>query len=243
MKRLATAIFLLAAAAAAPAWAQGLVPVEGDAAFRATTLSLSSSGEARTTPDQASISLGVTVDAPTAAQAMQRNREQMNRVVAAVRAQGILERDIQTSGLNLNPQYVHEENKAPRVTGYQASNQVTLNVRDLARLGPVVDAVVGAGANQINGVSFGLQNVDAASNQARQTAIRNLQQKAELYAGAMGLRIVRLVTLSESGGYTPRPPQMFRREMAQAASMDATSVSPGEVEVRVDVNAVYELAR
>jgi uncharacterized protein YggE len=176
---------------------------------------------------------------------MAQNRTRMNAVVAAVRGQGVEERDIQTSGLNLNPQYVHREGAAPRITGYQASNQVTLNVRDLARLGPVVDAVVRSGANQINGISFGLQNTDAASDEARRTAIRNLQRKAELYAQTTGYRIVRLVTLSESGGYQPRPPMpMFRgREMAMAASADSTNIQPGEVEVRVDVTAVYELAR
>ena len=243
MKRIAAALVLFAGTAAAlPALAQGL---EADAAFRATTLTLSSSGEARTSPDQASISLGVTTEGATAAVAMQRNRERMNAVVAAVRREGIAERDIQTSGLNLSPQYVHENNKAPRVTGYQASNMVTLTVKDLARLGPVVDAVVGAGANQVHGINFGLQNVDAASDEARRTAVRNVQRKAELYAQATGMRIVRLVNLTEGGGYQPRPPvPMYRsRAVMMEAADAATSVSPGEVEVRVDVTAVYELAR
>ena len=244
MKRLATALALLAGTAAAlPAAAQ--VVLDNDAAFRATTLTLSSSGEARTTPDQATISLGVMTEGTTAAVAMQRNRERMNSIVAAIRAAGIAEKDIQTSGLSLNPQYAHENNRAPRVTGYQASNQVTLNVNDLARLGPVVDAVVAAGANQVNGISFGLQNTDAASDEARRTALRNLQRKAELYSQATGHRIVRLVTLAESGGYQPRPPMpMYRsRAVMMEAADAATSVSPGEVQVRVDVTAVYELAR
>ena len=120
---------------------------------------------------------------------------------------------------------------------------MTILVRDLPRLGPVVDAVVRSGANQINGVSFGLQNVEARSDEARRIAIRNLQRKAQLYAEATGLRLVRLVTLSESG-YTPRPPYpMAQRMMATDASAESTSVQPGEVQVRVDVTAVYELAR
>ena len=247
MKRLACALALSSsvAFAGAPAAAQPTMPLEGDAAFRATTLTLSSSGEARTAPDQATISAGVTTEAPTAGEALAQNRSRMNAVVAAMRAQGIAERDIQTSGLSLNPQYIHAERQAPRITGYQVSNQATVNVRDLSKLGPVVDAVVRSGANQINGIGFGLQNTDAASDDARRTALRNLQRKAELYAQASGYRIVRLVTLSESGGYQPRPPMpMFRgREMAMAASADSTNIQPGEVEVRVDVTAVYELAR
>ena len=243
MKRLAAALVLFAGTAAAlPAAAQ--VVLDGEAAFRSTTLTLSSHGEARTAPDQASISLGVTTEATTAADALAQNRARMNAVVQAVRAQGVLERDIQTSGLNLNPQYAHVERQAPRITGYQASNQVTLTVRDLSKLGPTIDAVVRVGANQINGINFGLQNVDAASDEARVTAIRNLQTKAELYARATGLRLVRLVNLSESGGYQPRPypaPVMMR---AQAASMDSvTNIQPGEVQVRVDVTATYELGR
>lgn len=243
MRRFVLALASTAALASAAA-AQPAMPVDGDAAFRATTLSLASHGEARTVPDQATISLGVMTEAPTAAEAMAQNRTKMNAVIAAIRGQDIAERDIQTSGLNLNPQQVYREKLPPRITGYQASNQVTVLVRDLTRLGPVVDAVVRSGANQINGVSFGLQNVEARSDEARRIAIRNLQRKAELYAEATGLRLVRLVTLSESGGYTPRPPYpMAQRVMAMDASAESTSVQPGEVQVRVDVSAVYELAR
>ena len=246
MKRFASALAAAALlTAGAPALAQPAMPIEGDVAFRSTTLTLSSSGEARTSPDQASISAGVTTEAATAGEALAQNRSRMNAVISAIRALGIAERDIQTSGLSLNPQYLHAERQAPRITGYQVTNQATVNVRDLTRLGPVVDAVVRSGANQINGISFGLQNTDAASDEARRMAIRNLQRKAELYAQTTGYRIVRLVTLSESGGYQPRPPMpMFRgREMAMAASADSTNIQPGEVEVRVDVTAVYELAR
>jgi uncharacterized protein len=244
MKRFAPVLVLLCAAAAGPlAAAQPVMPVESDAAFRATTLTLSSHGEARTAPDQATITLGVTTEAPTAADALAQNRSRMNAVVQAVRAQGILERDIQTSNLNLNPQYVHVEGRPPRISGYQASNNVTLTVRDLSKLGPVIDSVVRVGANQVHGINFGLQNVDAASDEARRMAVRNVQRKAELYAQATGLRLARLVNLSESGGYMPQP---WPRPMArvEAASMDAaTNIQPGEVQVRVDVTAVYELAR
>ena len=245
MTRLVTALAAAAALAAAlPAAAQPNMPIEGDAAFRATTLTLSSFGESRATPDQATISLGLTTEAATAAEAMAQNRTRMTAIVAAVRAQGIPDRDIQTSGLNLNPQYIHAEREAPRISGYQASNQVTLTVRDLPRLGPVVDAVVRAGANQINGIGFGLQNTDAAADEARVTAVRNLQRKAEAYAQAAGYRIVRLVTLSESGGYIPGPRPMMREVAMMASAGDAaTSVSPGQVQVRVDVTAVYEMAR
>jgi uncharacterized protein YggE len=242
MKHLATVLFATAALAiAAPASAQ--VVLDGEAAFRATTLSLSSFGEARTAPDQASISLGVTTQAVTAAEAMAQNRTRMTAVVDAIRAQGVAERDIQTSGLSLSPQQVYRENQPPRITGYQATNQVTILVRDLARLGPTVDAVVRVGANEIHGINFGLGNVDAESEEARRTAVRNIQRKAEQYASAAGLRIVRLVSLSESGGYVPRPPMPMARMAVAEMAANQTPVQPGEVQVRVDVTAVYELAR
>jgi uncharacterized protein YggE len=241
---------LLALGAAAPAAAQTPQSLAGatDAAFRATTLTLSSYGETRAAPDQATISMGVVTQGPTAAAALAANRTRMTAVIAAIRAQGVAERDIQTSGLDVSPQYTYPaerpgvERGPPRVTGYQVSNQVTVLVRDLARLGPAVDAVVASGANQINGISFGLQNADARADEARRQAVANVARKAELYAAAAGLRVVRLVNLSESGGYTPRPPVMMMRMSADAAA-ESTPVQPGEVGVRVDVTAVYELAR
>ena len=247
MTRPALLLAGLLALAAVPAAAQP-APMEGDAAFRATTLTLSSYGETRAAPDQATISMGVVTQGATAAAALAANRTRMTTVIAAIRAQGVAERDIQTSGLDVSPQYTYPaerpgvERGPPRVTGYQVSNQVTVLVRDLARLGPAVDAVVASGANQINGISFGLQNADARADEARRQAVANVTRKAELYAQAAGLRVVRLVTLSESGGYTPRPPVMMMRMAADAAA-ESTPVQPGQVGVRVDVTAVYELAR
>lgn len=234
---------------AASAWAQPAGAAAGDAAFRATTLTLSSFGEALTAPDQAVINMGVTIQAPTAGEALAQNRTKMTAVIAAIRAQGVAERDIQTSGLDVSPQYTYPgrdggERGPPRITGYQVTNQVTVLVRDLARLGPAVDAVVRSGANQINGITFGLQNVEARSDEARRQAVQNLQRKAELYAQATGLRLVRLVNLSESGGYTPPRPMMdFAVRTASAEASAPTPVQAGEVQVRVDVSAVYELGR
>jgi uncharacterized protein YggE len=243
MKRFAlilAASAALALPAAGPAFAQSAA--DSDAAFRATTLSLSAYGETRVAPDQATITLGVTTQAATAAEAMEQNRTRMAATVAALKAQRIEDRDIQTSGLNLNAQYAYEQNQPPRLTGYQASNEVTITVRDLARLGGTVDAVVRAGANQIHGIAFGLQNPRAAEDQARRAAVQALSAKAALYAEATGLRIARLVNLSEGGGYSPPPPRpLFRMAAAAPAADVETSVSPGELRVRVDVTGLYEL--
>jgi uncharacterized protein YggE len=241
MKRFAlmiAAAALLSGAAAAPmAYAQS----SDEAMFRATTLSLSAYGETRIGPDQATITLGVSVQEPTASAAMAANRSRMNATIAALKGQGIAEKDIQTSGLNLNPQYVYEQNKPQRLTGYQATNDVTITVRDLAKLGTVVDAVVAAGANQINGISFGLANPRAAEDAARKAAVQALSAKAALYAEATGMKLARLVNLSEGGGYAPQPPRPMFKLAMRADAAESTPVQPGELSVRIDVTGMYEL--
>jgi uncharacterized protein YggE len=244
MKRFALALLTGAAlvcAAAAPGMAQDAA---GAAAFNATTLNLNAYGETRISPDMATITFGVMTQAPTAAAAMAANRTRMNALAAALRAQGVADRDIQTSGLNLNAQYNYVQNQPPKLTGYQAQNDVTITARDLARLGATVDAVVAAGANQINGIAFGLQNPRAAEDQARLAAVRALTAKAELYAQAAGLRVTRLINLSEGGGYTPPPPRpMMMRMAADSVAAQATNIEPGELRVRIDVTGMYELGR
>lgn len=240
----ATLGLALAAGAAAPAALAQAAPPAADTMFRATTLNLSAHGEAKVAPDMATITLGVMTEAPTAAQAMTANAERMREVAAALRKAGIAEKDIQTSNLNLNPQYRHVENEAPQVVGYQASNNVTVTVHDLARLGRTVDATVAAGANQVYGISFGLDDSTAAENAAREEAVKALAVKAELYAKLTGHRISRLVSLSEGSASYPRPP-MPMMEMAafRGAKAADTSVSPGEMTVRVDITGLYELSR
>jgi uncharacterized protein YggE len=245
MKRFALILAAGAALAGSPA-AIALAHAEaaidgGDAVFRTTTLNLSAFGETSIAPDQATITLGVTTQGATAAAAMQANRARMNATVAALKGQGIEAKDIQTTGLNLNPQYTYAQNQPPKLNGYQASNAATITVRDLAKLGATVDAVVQAGANEINGIAFGLSNPQAAEDQARRAAVKALAAKAALYADASGYRLVRLVNLSEGGGYQVPPPRPFA--MARLAAAPApTPVEPGEVKVRIDVSGVYELA-
>lgn len=245
--RLATSVALagalLTTAAALPACAQGRGAEGADAAFRATTLNLAAFGETKVVPDLATITLGVQTDGPTAAQALSANAAQMTRVVAALKKAGIAERDIQTSNLSVNPQYVYEQNQPPKLNGYQASNQVTIQVRDLTKLGQTVDATVGAGATNVGGVSFGLQNPQAAEDAARQDAVKALQAKADLYAKATGYRIVRLVNLGEGGGYAPVPPVPMYAMAKLERAADSSPVSAGELKVRVDISATYELAK
>lgn len=211
--------------------------------FDATTLSLSADGQAKVVPDEATITLGVQTTAPAAADAMRQNAVLMTQVTDALRRAGVADKDIQTSSLNLEAQYVYAQNVAPKLTGYQATNNVTVTVEDLTRLGPAIDAVTAAGANQVSGVSFGLKDATAAEDQARLAAVKALRAKAELYANATGYRVARLVNLSEGAASQSSPVRPMMARMTVGAAAAPTPISSGKLTVSIDVNAVYELAK
>ena len=206
------------------------------------SLNLSATGEVKVAPDQAVVTFGVVTEAATAQEAMQANARQMTQVVASLRRAGLTDRDIQTSGLNLSAQYDYRENESTKLRGYQASNRVTVTIRDLSKTGGTVDAVVNAGVNQIDGISFGLQNPKAAEDQARRLAVQALQAKAALYSEALGVPLGSIRSLTESGGYSP---QMAPRMYARAANIaaDSTSIEAGELSVQVEITGVYDLVR
>ncbi|MFI4936730.1 MAG: SIMPL domain-containing protein [Caulobacterales bacterium] len=241
MNRLIRAGVLAAVlAAAAPLALAQTPPAPADAQFAATTLDLAAYGEVQAAPDMATISLGVTTQAPTAAQAMADNARAMTAVLSALKAGGIADKQIQTANLTLEPQYVYVQNQPPRLNGYQASNQVTVTVLDLSRLGAAVDAVTGAGATNVSSISFGLKSRTPAENAARLAAVKALQDKAALYADATGYHIRRLVNLAEGTSYQVAPPRpMVRAMVAQAAPV--TPVEAGQLTVRVDVSGEFEL--
>ena len=205
-----------------------------------TTLNLSADGEISAAPDMATISFGVVTQSMTASAAMKANNIRMNQVLAALKSAGIDAKDIQTSSLNLSPQYNYDNNGAPpKLTGYQAQNQVTVRVNKLDQTGPVIDAVIAAGVNQIDAINFGLKDDDAALDAARQDAVKTLMQRANLYASALGMKIKRVQNLSEGGpSYSPPRPMAMAGLMAKDAS---TPVAAGEMKLSVTVSAVFEL--
>jgi len=207
----------------------------------ATLLSVSAQAEARRAPDIATVSAGVVTQAADGNTAMRQNAEQMARVLAAVKAAGVADRDVQTSGINLNPQYRYEENQPPRITGYQASNNVTVKLRDVAKMGKVLDALVASGANQINGPSFGIDDPEPLYDQARIEALERARARAATYAKALDLRVRRIVSISEGGAAMPVP--MPRMAMAKAEAYDSTPVAAGESSVSVSLDVVFELGR
>lgn len=239
---------LAAAGAATPAMAQAVSPGPVVAPGNAV-LTLSADGRSTRVPDLAVFSAGVTTQAKTASAALSQNAEQMNAVIAALKASGIAERDIQTSNLSVNPVYGQPRADAngnvsgePVIIGYQASNQVEVKQRKIGNYGKTIDTLVNAGANQVSGPSFQLDNPDAASDEARIEAMKKARARAELYAKAAGLTVKRILTISESGGYAPQPMVMYARAEAMMAKAPSP-VAAGEVQVGANVTVTFELGQ
>ena len=236
MNKLIAALALGAAAIPAAASAQASPQLP---AIAGTRVDINATGESRRVPDVAVISAGVMTRASTAAAALQQNATRMERVLAALKRAGIEERDIQTSSINLNPDYRYENNQPPQLTGYQASNQVSIRFRDIRNSGKILDALVAEGANQINGPNLTIDQPEAARDEARLQALTNGRARADLYAKALGKRVVRLVAVSETGGYAQPPMPMFERGMAAQAA--DTKIVPGEQSIQVNLTMVFEL--
>ena len=245
MKRLALAL-LCAVALPTVAQAQTAPPVT--IAPGNTLLTVSADGRSLRTPDLAVFNAGVASSGKTAGEALRSNAADMNRVIAALMRAGIADRDIQTSNLSLNPVYAPQvqrpdgqyEQPQQRIIGYQANNSVTVRQRNLAEFGRVIDTLVEAGANQVNGPSFQMDDPDAASDEARLAAMKKARARAELYARAAGLRVGRILSISESGGYNPGPPVMFARMAADSAPAPSP-VAAGEIQLNANVTVLFEL--
>lgn len=204
-----------------------------------TLLTVEAKGEVQRAPDIATVSAGVVTRAASANAALTENRQRMTRVVEALRQAGIDRADIQTRQLMLNPQYRYRENETPTIEAYEARNEVSITVRELDDVGPVLDALVAVGANQFNGPSFELEEPASALDEARQQAMRTARQRAELYAQAAGLSVRRIVSISESTAYMP-PPMPVRTMAVQEAAAD-TPVEPGRLSMSADLTVVFEL--
>lgn len=206
-----------------------------------TLLKVSAQGEVQRAPDVAEIGVGVVTQAADAKAALSANAAQMNGVLDAVKRAGIEERDVQTSGVSLQPQYQYGDNQPPKLNGYQASNRVSVKVRDIGEVGDVLDALVAQGANQIDGPTFTLDKPEAALDDARRAALTKARARAGMYAAALGLKVARIVSVDESGSgfQSPRPMMMAKAEMAMDAR--STPVMPGEQTHSASLDVVFEL--
>ncbi len=209
-------------------------------------LSVQGTGESRVAPDEATVRLGVLAQAPTAQAAMTQANLAANAILAAVRKLGIKAEDIQTSELNLNPVYANDPQQQrggePRISGYQATNVVSVRLTDLEQVGPVVDAGLEAGANRLDGVMFGLRNDAAARSEALTRAAEAARAKAETLARALRVRLAGIVEVVEGGVSTFQPVYRGAARMAMDSSMSAdTPVSAGQVGVDASITLRYQI--
>lgn len=216
-------------------------------AATSTLMTITSEGKSTRTPDLAVFSAGVVSEGRTASEALGASAAAMTKVIATLKKAGIADKDIQTSQINLNPVYGQpvigpngQVVQEPRIVGYQASNMVIIRSRDIKGFGKVLDALVSSGANQVNGPSFEMSDPRAAMDEARGDAMKQARSRADLYAKAAGLRVVRIVSISESSFSAPQP--MYARAMMNSEASASTPIAAGQVEAQVSVTVQFELA-
>ena len=206
---------------------------------------ISVSGEASVSiaPDLAQVEGGVTSEAKTAREASDANNAAMGKVLLALKSAGIEEKDYQTSRLSLQPQYAQAtqgRTVSPQITGYRASNRVTIKVRDVTKVANVIDTLVGAGANEVGGINFIVSQASKALDEARAKAVADARRKAEIYAKAAGVTLGEPLSITEEGA---APPVVFRSKMAapMAAGNAPTPVAPGEELLSITVNVSWAI--
>jgi uncharacterized protein YggE len=233
-------VFVVAAGAAAATFFLTAQPVAAqDDPPRIITVS--GTGEATARPDQATVNLGVLSEADTAREALSANNAAMQAVFDQLAEIGIPEENIQTSNFSISPQYPpyrQGSNEPRRIIGYQVSNMVSVRFDDLDDLGPGLDAIVSSGANQLYGISFSIAETDALMTNARVDAVEDARAKADTLAEAAGVRIVRVLSISEGGASYPQPVMYARAEMAMDSSVP---VAAGEQTLRVSVSMTFEI--
>lgn len=239
MKRFQAIIFgPLALGLAAP------VSIEAQTDQRPATPQIitSARGEVRIAPDRATIRLGVQTRAATAAAASAQNSTKQRAVIEAVKARGIPTEQISTSGFNVIPEtrYDREGQAAPRTTSYLVINTITVEVRRVDQVGPVIDAALAAGANQVNSLSFGITNADSARRAALASAVAKSRADAEVMARAAGGTLGPLIELAATDAYTPGPPRPFVMREAMAVADSSVPVEPGQETVTASVTARWQ---
>jgi len=230
-KRLLAAALMLSmsagAAAAAEATALRQITVNGESRLQVA-------------PELATITLGVTEEAEQAAVAMAAVSDSMGAVIARLKDAGIAAEDMQTRQVSMHPVWSqdrsYDSGGRREITGFQASNTLMVRVRDLDRLGPVLDAVLTAGANQFQGLSFGVEDPSAIADQIRGEAVKDAIRKAQQLADAAGMELGPVRSISEHGGGGARP--MMAMEMARS---DAMPIEAGELTFTHDVSVVFDM--
>ncbi|MBB2971168.1 SIMPL domain-containing protein [Mesorhizobium sp. RMAD-H1] len=231
----------LFSAASLPAMAQ-----ENDMSKPVPRIIVTGEGETTAAPDMAVLTLSVLREADTARDAMTANNDAMGKVLAAMKEAGIEDRDLQTSGVSIQPRYQYPDDKnglkEPKITGYTVTNTLTVRVRDLDKVGTVLDKSVSLGVNQGGDLQFTKDNPEAAINEARKRAMADAIAKARTLTDAAGVGLGRVIEISEQS-FRPRPIPFARanKMMVETQAADAVPVAPGENTYNVTVNVTFEL--
>lgn len=194
-------------------------------------------------PDIVTIGAGVSTEARTAVEALRQNSAQMRAVIERIKSLGVDEQDIQTTGINLNARYDYDRNTQQQIfRGYQVSNRVSVKLREIDETGEVLDALVTAGATDLSGPSFGIEDDTAAKEAARSRAVERAQSRANAYATMLGYDGVKVLAISEAIASSGPMQQMVARDAIQEAGASASApVQPGQVSTGVSITVKYEM--
>jgi uncharacterized protein len=203
------------------------------------TISVTGEAEISVAPDIATIEAGVTAEGKTAREAAETNNKTMGAVLLALKGIEVADKDIRTSRLSLQPQSapVHGPNSPMQIIGYRSGNHVTVTLHDVSRVAATIDALVGAGANDIGGISFSVADTSHLLDDARAKAVADAQRKAEIYARAANVTLGPPLSIAEEGAPQPFAGKVY----ARAAAMAPTPVSPGETTLHVSVGITYAI--
>ncbi len=206
------------------------------------SITVSGQGEVQVAPDQVTVTVGVTTEGKTASEALQANTARMTELMKALKSHDIADKNIQTSNFNVSPQHVFDrDGKPPKLIGYTVTNQVTVKVLDVAKLGGLLDAVVQAGGNQIQGVQFSVSNPRPHLDQARLNAVADARHRAELYAQAAGVKLGGPLAINEQSATPPRP--MYAQPMARMAAVADVPIAAGEQTIEANISVTYEIVK
>ncbi len=204
------------------------------------TITLTSSGTVKARPDTAHISTGVVSDADTARKALDSNTAAMERIITALKSQGLAPEEIQTTNFSVNPRYErNKDRRTPKVIGYRVTNSVRIQVRDLNKLGEILDKVVSLGSNKVNGIQFSIRNSNELLDKARMKAMEKVIARAKLYAKAASVQLGKIISIQEAS-YHPQPRQ-FSSRVAYEAKARPVPIEAGSQTLRANVTVTWEL--
>ena len=208
------------------------------ASVASANITITGTGKVTYAPDIAHVRLGASAEGKTAAEAWQKNAAIVKKVFDALKALGLPVKDLQTSNLNVSPRYHHTKDQPPRLLGYTATYDLQVTVRDLEKLGAILDTAVEAGANRNVGISFGIADPERLMDQARARAIAEARKKADLYVRGAGASLGQVLTINEGN---VAPWRHFRFDLAERVAGAPMPIAAGEQDMSVTVTVTYAI--